>query len=109
MDTNSLLLINGVLIAFCIILFIGFRNACNVRLNMGFVSEKNYQKMVESPKIKIVKVELVYSCNSFDKVAKYYCESWYKQKKDVDVQRFVFYDAVGKYSVNDELELVKTN
>ena len=81
-----------------------------VYLNKGYVDVKQYyNKTVESPKFKIDKIEYCYACNTFDKVAKYTAECWYKTKKDVENQKVIFYDAIGKYNVGDELELTIKN
>ena len=103
MDTNFLLFINGSLIAICVILFVALTSAWRVRLNAGF--EKDFK--VESPKIKIDKVERTLSCNGHNWIAKYYAEAWYKTAKGSDYQKLVFYDEAGKYNIGDEIELVK--
>ena len=108
MYTNILEFLVGAFMALCIILFIALKSRWNVRLNYGFVRITDYDKVVEPPKIDVEKVEIDYACNTSDRIAKYYCRAWYKKKKDVDCQDFVFYDAVGKYNVGDVIELTKS-
>jgi len=98
-----LLFIIGCLIGICIILFVALTSAWKVRLNAGF--ERNNE--IESPKIRIDKVECTLSCNGHMWIAKYYAEAWYKTANGVNHQKLIFYDKIGKYNVGDEVELIK--
>ena len=103
MNTDLLLFIIGSLIILCVMLVTALTSAWEVKLNAGF--ERDYK--VESPKIKIDKIEQTLSCNGHTWIAKYYAKAWYRTAKGADCQKLVFYDEIGKYNIGDEIELVK--